>query len=630
VTLLTRLLLLMALAVAPCVAALIHDAADNSRLRESESRAAVLSDARLLAAGVERIVDNGKQLVLSLAEMPEVRRLDKASCAGLMRRLAARFPGYPTIAAYDHEGRAACEENGVPPAADADAGWFRSALAGDGAVVGAAEVDAAGRRTVPIANALRDDAGTVTGVVAVMLDPGDFDRLLIEKPVSAKAMAVIADRNGRVLAATRGNGEETGQALPPARLLSQFEALEAGSREIAGDGGGAALIVGFVPPAATAANSFFIGVGMPKGSLLSEITETRGREGAIVALGLLLVWFATWWMGRRFIKQPIDALVATVTRWQQGDIAAHVEELSGNAEIRQLAGAFNGMSRALRTRERELMAAKEVALAAREQAVAARDQAETARGQAIAALEQAESANRTKSEFLANMSHELRTPLNAIIGFSQIMREGMFGPVENQRYAEYVADIHRSGEHLLALVNDILDISKVEAGRLELALDFVDLAALIRVCIDTVAGRAREGQVAVIYDTPADLPPIVADEIRLKQILLNLLSNAVKFTNADGQVCVAVSSGPDGTEIRVRDSGIGMRPDEIEIAMQPFRQLDGSLARKYEGTGLGLPLTKCLVELHGGTLDIASAPGAGTTVTVWLPALLRAAAMAAE
>ncbi|HEY0521773.1 MAG TPA: ATP-binding protein [Stellaceae bacterium] len=628
-TLLTRLLLLMALAVAPCVAALIHDAADNSRLRESESRAAVLSDARLLAAGVERIVDNGKQLVLSLAEMPEVRRLDKASCAGLMRRLAARFPGYPTIAAYDREGRAACADDGVPAAADADAGWFRNALAGDGAVVGTTAVDAAGRRAVPIAQALRDDTGTVTGVVAVMLDPGDFDRLLIEKPMSAKATAVIADRHGLVLAATWRSGEQTGQALPPARLLSQIEAPAAGIREIAGDGG-AALIVGFVPPAATAANSFFIGVGMPKGSLLSEITEMRGREGAIVALGLLLVWFATWWMGRRFIKQPIDALVATATRWQQGDIAAHVEELSGNAEIRQLAGAFNGMSRALRTRERELMAAKEVALAAREQAVAARDQAETARGQAIAALEEAESANRTKSEFLANMSHELRTPLNAIIGFSQIMREGMFGVVENQRYAGYVADIHRSGEHLLALVNDILDISKVEAGRLELALDFVDLAALIRVCIDTVAGRAREGQVAVVCDTPADLPPIVADEIRLKQILLNLLSNAVKFTNADGQVCVAVSSGPDGTEIRVRDSGIGMRPDEIEIAMQPFRQLDGSLARKYEGTGLGLPLTKCLVELHGGTLDIASAPGAGTTVTVWLPALLRAAAMAAE
>jgi signal transduction histidine kinase len=629
VTLLNRLLLLMALAVAPGMAALVYDAVDDRRLREAEIRATVLRDARLLAAEVERIVDNGKQLVLSLAEMPQVRQFDEAPCTDLMRRLAARFSGYLTIVAYDRDGRAACAGDGVPVAAVVDAGWFGSALAGDRVVVGTTMADAAGRRAVPIAQALRDDAGMVTGVVAALLDPGGFDRLLIERPLSPKATAAIADREGTILAATREGGERTGPVLPPARL-SQINAAAAGVHEIAGDGGAAARIVGLVPPAATAAEAFFVAVGVPKDLILSEVPETKSRQCTIVALGLLLAWFATWWMGRRFVKRPIDALVTTVTRWQQGDIAAHAEEPSGSAEIRQLAGAFNGMSRALRARERELMEAKEVALAAREQAVAARDQAETARRQAIAALDEAESANRTKSEFLANMSHELRTPLNAIIGFSQIMREGMFGAVENQRYAEYIADIHRSGEHLLALVNDILDISKVEAGRLELALDFVDVAALIRVCIDTVAGRAREGQVAIICDTPADLPPIVADEIRLKQILLNLLSNAVKFTNAGGQVCVAASAGPGGTEIRVRDDGIGMRPDEIAIAMQPFRQLDGSpLARKYEGTGLGLPLTKSLVDLHGGTLDIASMPGAGTTVTVWLPAPLRAAEMAA-
>jgi signal transduction histidine kinase len=609
------------------MAALIYDAADDDRrMREAEIRAAVLRDARLLATEVERLVDNGRQLVLSLAEIPQVRQLDEASCGGVIRRLSARFPGYLTIGAYDREGRAACAGEGVPAVA-ADASWFRDALSGSRVAVGTMAVDVAGRRAVPIAQALRDDAGTVTGVVAVMLDSGEFDRLLIEKPVSPNATAVIADRDGAVVAASRRSGEQTGQALLPARL-SPVEAPTAGIREIAGEDAADALVVGFVP--STAAEGFSVAVGMPKDFVLSGFAETRSREGAIVALGLLLTWLATWWMGRRFIKQPLDALVATVTRWQQGDIAAHVEGLSGSAEIRQLAGAFNGMSRALRERERELMAAKEVALAAREQAVAARDQAETARGQAMAALEEAESANRTKSEFLANMSHELRTPLNAIIGFSEIMREGIFGAVGNQRYAEYIADIHRSGKHLLALVNDILDISKVEAGRLELALGFVDLAALIRVCIDTVAGRAREGQVAVVCDAPVDLPPIVADEIRLKQILLNLLSNAVKFTNAGGQVCIAASTGPGGTEIRVRDNGIGMRPDEIEIAMQPFRQLDGSLARKYEGTGLGLPLTKCLVELHGGTLDVTSAPGAGTTVTVWLPASLQAAAIAAE
>ncbi|WP_119461929.1 PAS domain S-box protein [Rhodospirillaceae bacterium SYSU D60014] len=231
---------------------------------------------------------------------------------------------------------------------------------------------------------------------------------------------------------------------------------------------------------------------------------------------------------------------------------------------------------------------------------------------------QAELANRTKSEFLANMSHELRTPLNAIIGFSELLTSGKFGEM-SEKQRSYVRDIHASGRHLLQVVNDILDLSKVEMGRIELSLEVVDLPQAIDACVALVRSRAQDKGVTLLVDLPTDLPPLQADETRLKQIVLNLLSNAVKFTPAGGTVHIAVTSDGRAMRIRIADTGVGMRADEIDLALQPFRQTDNSLARKYEGTGLGLPLAKTLSELHGGRLEIESTPDVGTMVTVTLP-----------
>ena len=236
------------------------------------------------------------------------------------------------------------------------------------------------------------------------------------------------------------------------------------------------------------------------------------------------------------------------------------------------------------------------------------------------AKDAAEEASRVKSQFLAHMSHELRTPLNAIIGFSEIIKGQICGPIGNERYRGYATDIHSSGHHLLRLVNDILDLSKLEAGNLELSEGEVDLATLTRDCISLVKGQAGRKAVRIAVDLPRDLPTVYADELRLKQVILNLLSNAIKFSHEGHAVWISVAQ-TQGGEVRiiVRDSGIGMDPDDIPVALQPFRQVESELSRRYEGTGLGLPLAKTLVELHGGTLALASAPRAGTTVTVLLP-----------
>ena len=248
--------------------------------------------------------------------------------------------------------------------------------------------------------------------------------------------------------------------------------------------------------------------------------------------------------------------------------------------------------------------------------------AETEAQQALqTSKEEAELANRAKSEFLANMSHELRTPLNAIIGFSEIISSQTFGPLGNDRYRDYAADIHESGQHLLALINNILDLSKVESGMDELYEEEIEVPRLVPLLMTLIKSHAEKAEVELALDLPDNLPRLIADERKLKQILVNLLGNAIKFTDPGGRVRLSVCC-PDGGgfEFRIADTGIGMAPEDIPTAFSKFRQVDSALNRKYEGTGLGLPLTKALTELHGGSLDIESALGVGTTVTVRLPA----------
>jgi PAS domain S-box-containing protein len=233
----------------------------------------------------------------------------------------------------------------------------------------------------------------------------------------------------------------------------------------------------------------------------------------------------------------------------------------------------------------------------------------------------AEAANRTKSEFLANMSHELRTPLNAIIGFSESIQLQIFGPVGSPKYIEYVGDINQAGNHLLSLINDILDLSKIEAGGIDLCEEVVNVSDAVSSSMLLVKERAEKGGVELKLDVPDDPVPLYADGRILKQILINLLSNAVKFTPSGGEVAVRVWSRSDtGYIFQVVDTGIGMALEDIPTALAAFKQLDGALNRKFEGTGLGLPLTKSLIELHGGSLDLQSRVGVGTTVTARFPA----------
>ena len=229
-------------------------------------------------------------------------------------------------------------------------------------------------------------------------------------------------------------------------------------------------------------------------------------------------------------------------------------------------------------------------------------------------------ANAAKSDFLALMSHELRTPLNAIIGFSEILGTEMMGPLGHPRYREYANDVHGAGKHLLALINDILDLSKAAAGKFELACEEIAPADIISECLRLTRGKAHEGGLRLSCELAPGLSNLMVDRLRFKQALLNLCSNAIKFTPPGGKVHVSAHQSEDGSFVlAVRDTGIGMTAEQIPLALEPFRQIASPFARNTEGTGLGLALVKSLIECHDGTLDIESALHRGTAVRLILP-----------
>jgi len=231
----------------------------------------------------------------------------------------------------------------------------------------------------------------------------------------------------------------------------------------------------------------------------------------------------------------------------------------------------------------------------------------------------AEAANAAKSRFLANMSHELRTPLNAIIGFSEIISGQFFGELGNGRYLDYSQDILRSGRHLLAVINDVLDLSKSEAGKMALNTRQVDMREVLDDCIAMVREQCAEAGLTLETSGLDQSLPLTGDAAKLRQIFLNLLSNAIKFTEKGGKVSLSATATEQDVAVVVADTGIGMDPADVEIAFQPFGQVDNRLERRYEGTGLGLPLTKALVDLHRAAIVIDSARGRGTRVTVTFP-----------
>ena len=317
------------------------------------------------------------------------------------------------------------------------------------------------------------------------------------------------------------------------------------------------------------------------------------RTGILLLIGLAISALASFALVRRMLR-PIRALQDGAAQIAAGRLDQRIE-VHTKDELEALADQFNTMAKALSESYGGL-----------ERKVEERTR-------------ELEIANKHKSEFLANMSHELRTPLNAIIGFSEVLNERMFGEL-NDKQAEYIDDIHTSGKHLLSLINDILDLSKIEAGRMDLDLACFDIGQALDNALTLVRERSERHGITLVRDVAPDVGEWVADERKFKQVMLNLLSNAVKFTPAGGSVSVSARLADSMVEIAVADTGIGIPEADRDLVFEEFRQASGDHLKKSEGTGLGLALARRFVELHGGHMSLQSEVGKGSTFTFTLPA----------
>ena len=336
--------------------------------------------------------------------------------------------------------------------------------------------------------------------------------------------------------------------------------------------------------------------------------------------------FVNDWFARRVIR-PADEIIGLTPVEVRDDLSAHASMerdrrimtgLDQPGAFEETLPAGQGSRRVLLTTKALLRdpSGRPALVVTASLDITDRKEAELA---LISAKEEAEVASRSKTEFLANMSHELRTPLNAIIGFSQVMADQHMGPLGSQRYVGYARDICTSAQHLLGIIGDILDVSKLEAGKVELDEEDTEIAAIIRDVMQLVGERARSLEVGIELDIPPTLPRLRADSLKLKQVLLNLITNAVKFSEAGSRVLLSARFDDEGFHVAVADEGIGMDEPEIETAVTRFGQVASPWSRRHPGTGLGLPLAIGLVELHGGRLTIESEKGVGTTVTFSLP-----------
>ena len=603
-----RILILVIFAVVPALVIQAWNEYDLRIAREADIRQQVVQTTKQFGEEIGELREGARQLLLALAQLNTVKTRQPGACSPLFAKLKARFANYALLGAADTSGRIFCTSEPTPYSSVADQPFFERAMDQPGLAVGNYWVDPAnGRRMIHFAERFEDDDGLIAGVVFAGLDLAWLSDHLKERGLAPTASILIADREGNIIA-----------RLPHPELLvgknmrKSHEAImdgeQPGWEETVGVDG-TTRIFGYVPPALPP-KDFFLSAGQSKAEAFAAIdSATRLGIGLILA-GLLAAVYAAWAGGRNFIRRPIEGLLSVTAEWRNGNYAARARLEDRSSEIGRLGAAFDDMADALAARHAAQQSAEEEL----------RELNATLESRIEQRTVELEGAVRAKSQFLANMSHEIRTPLNGVLGMLELVRQTELGPPQ-QRFIETA---RRSGETLLGVINGVLDLSKIEAGKIEIEHSPFDLRIVVEEVTELFSELAYGKGLELACFVPAALhTSLIGDAGRLRQILTNLIGNAVKFTER-GEVGVRVYTlERDEPSVliafEVVDTGIGIPVEKRRHIFEAFAQADSSTTRRYGGSGLGLSIAKHFCEMMGGSIDVASEPGAGSKFrfTAW-------------
>src|SRR5919106_4039102 len=601
-----RLLLLVLLAVIPALGLTLYTNLEEREVRKALVYEHAMRLSRLVSADHERLIEDARKLLAALARLPGVREGKRAACGTLFADLLTRHSSYANLGVVGADGNVLC--SGLPMTGQVyvgDRAYFRHARKTRDFAIGDYQIGRiTGKATVNFGHPVLDNRGHVQVVLFAALDLAWLNELAGRAGLPTGSVITVIDRNGTILSRYPDDGNWVGKLMPEAVVLNAIQTPQGNGTTEARSEDGIPRLFSFAPfgGAAQSANAY-VSIGIPTAVAFADANRILVRN--LVALGLVagLALAAAWVGGNLFIVRQVQALVGATKRVAAGELSARSGLSHGQGELSQLASAFDQMAESLeRAHERRLL----------EEELRRKNYQLEQQNRVI------QEANRLKTEFVSMVSHEMRTPLTSIQGYAELMLEDE-RTVEEQR--ESLTIVKNSSDRLLGLINDLLDLSRIEAGRVDLHRTRLDLARLIPEVAGSLRPLIEAKRQRLRLDLGDALPAVWADADRVTQILTNLISNAHKYTLVEGSITVAARRDDGFVRVDVSDTGIGLSPeDQAQLFTKFFRVHDRS-PQAGGGTGLGLVITRSLVELHGGRITVSSVPGQGSTFSFFLPAL---------
>jgi signal transduction histidine kinase len=602
----TRLLLLVLLAVIPALGLTLYTNLEERQLRKALVQEHAMRVSRLVSADHERLIEDARQLLVSLARLPAVRDRNPAACNALFGDLLTQQSSYANLAVIDADGNVFC--SALPMTSQVYAGdraYFQRAVKSREFTIGEYQIGRiTGKAALNFGYPVVDDTGHVAAVVVAALDLAWLNELAGQAGLPPGTMLTVIDRNGTILSRYPDERKWVGKLMPEPLVLNAILTQQGNGTIDAPGTDGIPRLFSFAPFGGAAQSAgAYVSVGIPAAVAFAGVNRILARNIATLGLVAVLALAAAWVGGNLFIVRQIQALVRATKRVAAGELGVRTGLPQGQGELSQLAGAFDQMAVSLDCAHEQRLLEEEL-----------RRKNYQLEQQNLAIQE----ANRLKTEFVSMVSHELRTPLTSIQGYAELLLED---DQIAEAHCESLTIVKKNSDRLLGLINDLLDLSRMEAGRVDLHRTSLDLARLIpevagslRPLIDAKRQRLR-------LDLGEVLPAVWADADRVTQILTNLISNAHKYTLVEGSITVAARRDDGFVRVDVSDTGVGLSPeDQAQLFTKFFRARDRS-PQAAGGTGLGLVITRLLVELHGGQITVSSAPGHGSTFSFSLPAL---------